>query len=56
MTPEEIVRYYNAGSLGGFGTALFELFMKADLINQRKLGESFPTYLEAYQLWYSGCE
>jgi hypothetical protein len=54
MTPEKIVKYYNAGTLGSFSTALFELFFKADSHNQMKLGEAFPEYFEAYILYMRG--
>jgi len=54
MTPEEIVKYYNVGTLGSFSTALFELFMKADNSNRFKLALSFPEYHEAYKLWFMG--
>jgi len=54
MSPEEIVKYYNAGTLGGFSTALFELFMKADNNNRSKLAMAFPEYWVAYKLWM-GC-
>lgn len=54
MSPEEIVKYYRAGTLGSFHTALFELFQKADLGNRAKLGVMFPEYHEAYQLWFRG--
>jgi len=52
MTPNEIVKYYEIGSLGSFSTSLFELFMKADNTNKLKLAFSFPEYYEAYQLWF----
>ena len=51
MTPEEIVKYYNAGKLGSFSNALFELFMKADHGNVYKLACVFPEYAEAFKMW-----
>jgi hypothetical protein len=52
-TPENIVKYYEAGTLGSFSTALLELFMKADEVNKLKLSLAFPEHYEAYKLWYN---
>jgi len=54
MTPKEIAQYYNAGTLGSFSTALFELIMKADENNKLKLSIVYPEYVEAYYIWFNG--
>jgi hypothetical protein len=51
-TPENIVKYYEAGTLGSFSTALLELFMKADGENKLKLSLVFPEHYEAYKLYF----
>lgn len=50
--PQNLCKYYIAGTLGSFSTALIELFMKADTENQQKLAEAFPRHYKAYLLWY----
>jgi len=52
LTPNEIAKYYEAGTLGSFSTGLMQLFMKADNQNKQKLAISFPEYYEAYNLWF----
>ncbi len=53
-SPEDIVKYYKAGTLGSFSTKLFELFMLADSMNKIKLASVFPEYYKAYMIWYKG--
>lgn len=36
---------------GGFETALWEAFARADIYNQDKLGEGFPVHLQVYRDW-----
>lgn len=38
--------FYKRGSAGGFQTKLFDLFGKADIENQARLGLAFPMHLE----------
>ena len=54
MEPTDIARYYNAGTLGGFSTALMDLIGRADTDNKYKLSLVFPEYIEAYKLWFKG--
>ena len=51
MKTKKIIKLYESGKLGGFGTALFELIARAEIKNQRKLGKVFPEYLDAYRVW-----
>ncbi len=52
MKAYEIADYYEKGSLGSFGTALMDLFGKADSENKVRLAISFPNHYEAYNLWF----
>lgn len=53
-SPKDIARFYELGVLGGFGTALMDLFCKADMDNKRILSVAFPEYAEAYRIWLKG--
>ena len=44
----EIAKYFEIGTLGGFSTDLMRLFGKADTQNRLRLEQAFPEYAEAY--------
>lgn len=54
MTPKEIARFYEAGTLGSFSTKLMDLIGYADTINKAKIAIAFPEYVQAYELWFKG--
>ena len=43
--------FYKRGTAGGFQTALFDLFGKADVFNKERLGQGFPNHLQVIKDW-----
>jgi hypothetical protein len=43
--------FYKQGTAGGFQTALFDLFFRADEENKKRLAFGFPGHYLALQMW-----
>lgn len=54
MTPKEIARFYNLGTLGSFSMKLMDLIGNADEGNKANIKKGFPEYIEAHKLWFKG--